>query len=261
MSSKLTFLTDNKAVGATYTVLGSTTENAQFPLTNIDKVFTTKVFRSNEASAVIQVAFDSSQSIDTFAIVGNNLTGLGIDSCTVEGSPTTSFPGTNIETVDLSADYSIGFKFLDNPGSFRYWKITLTGTSYCEVSNIYLGARTVVANNHFDLGSFAYSIQDNFKAKSNNYGQLFIDQYNSVNMLSGSVKYANTTELEQINNIYAEVGNTTPIWFIFDSEGNLSTDTSSKFLFSGYFYLNGKLQWKSSAPALFDTKISFIEIV
>lgn len=260
MSSKLTFLTDNKAVGATYSMLTGT-ENAQFPLTNVDKVFTTKVFRSNEASAVIQVAFDSSQSIDTFAIVGNNLTGLGVDSVTVEGSPTTSFPGTNIETVNLSSDHNFGFKFLDNPGSFRYWKITLTGTSYCELSNIYLGARTVVANNNIDTGSFTYSLRENFKAKSNNYRQLFIDKYNSSNELSGDIKFANSVEFEQLNNVYAEVGNTTPIWFILDSEGNLSTDGSSKYLFSGYFYLSGKLQWKNAAPSLWDTKISLIEVV
>ena len=257
--SNITFLTDNKAIGATYTMLTGT-ENAQFPLTNIDKVFTTKVFRSNEASSVIQVAFDSSQSIDTFAIVGNNLTGLGVDSVTVEGSPTTSFPGTNIETVDLSSDHNIGFKFLDNPGSFRYWKITLTGTSYCEISNIYLGAKTEIATN-IDTRSFRYEMQDNQKVKRNNYGQEFIDEYNTTNSISGTLKLLDNDQHETLDNVYAEVGNSTPLWMIVDSAGVLSTDQSSKFLLSGYFRIQGKLSWKTPAYGLWDTSIKMREVV
>ena len=259
MSSNMSFGTDNQVVGATLTIL-SGVENAQFPLTNIDKAFTTKVFRSTGTSCTIQIDWNSAQSIDTFMMVGNNLTGLGVTNATIEFSPTAVFAGTDINTIDLSADHNFGFSHFTS-GSYRYAKLVLTGTSYCELSNLYIGARTEIANNNFDVGSFTYSIKENFKSKANNYGQLFIDQYNQTNELSGSIKYANLTEFEQINNMYSEVGNTNPIWFMLDKAGDLSTDGSSKYLFSGYFYLNGKLGWKSVAPSLYDTKLSMIEVV
>ena len=257
--SNMCFGTDNHAIGATYTLL-SGTENVQFPLTNISKTFTTKSFRSNESSCVIQIDMQSSQSIDTFMVVGNNLTGLGFSSATIEFSPTPVFSGSNIETVDISASHNFGFVHFAS-GSYRYAKLTLTGTSYCELSNIYIGARTEILNNNIDAASFNYSIKENYKAKANNYNQLFIDQYNFINILSGTLKYVNTSEFEQVNNIYAESGNTTPIWFMFDKNGDLSTDGSSKYLFSGYFYLSGELNWKTVAPSLFETNIKLIEVV
>ena len=259
MASTIAFLTDNHIVNSTFTML-SGVENAQFSLTNINKVFTTKEFQSTGTSCVIQIDMGSNKTIDTVAIAGHNIDGLGITAATIEFSPTIVFPGTSIETIDLSADHNFGFKYFTS-GSYRYAKLTLTATALCKLSNIYLGSRTEIANNNFDTASFSYSLIENFKAKTNNYGQHFIDKYNSVNNLSGAILYANKAEFEQINNIYAEVGNTTPIWFILDNEGNMSTDGSSAYLFSGYFYLNGELNWQSVAPGLWNTNISMSEIV
>jgi len=257
--SNMSFGTNNQASGATYSLL-SGTENAQFPLTNLNKVFTTKSFRSTGTSCVIQIDWSNSESVDTFMMVGNNLTGMGVTAATIEFSPTTSFPGTTIETIDLSAEHNFGFvQFTE--GSYRYAKLTLTGTSYCELSNLYIGKRTEIVNNNFDTTSFTYAIKERFKSKANNYGQLFIDQYNFTNNLQGTIKYANLTEFEQINDMFTTSGNTTPIWFMLDADGDLSTDLSSKYLFSGYFYLNGALQWKTVAPNLFDTVIRMIEVV
>ena len=255
--SNIMFGTDNKAVGATYSLL-SGSPNAQFPLSNVDKVFTTKSFRSTGTSCVIQIDWASAQSVDTFMMVGNNLTGMGVTSATIEFSPTSVFPGTSIETINLSADHNLGFvKFTS--GSYRYAKLTLTGTSYCELSNIYIGARTEIVNNSFDTTSFNYSLVDKFKSKANNYGQLFIDEYNKVNQLGGTFKYVNDAEFAQLNTMYAESGNTTPVWFMLDSDGSLVTD--GEFIFSGYFYLSGNLSWKSVAPGLFDITINLNEVV
>lgn len=259
--STLKFGTDNAVTGATFSLL-SGSSNAQFPLTNIDKVFTTKVFRSTGTSCVIEIDMQSNQVIDTIALVGNNLTGLGITAATIEFSPTTSFLGTTIHTIDLSADHNFGFKLITEETGRRYAKLTLTGTSFCELSNIYIGSRTELTNNNIDTSSFGYSLVENYKAKSNNYGQLFIDKFNSTNILSGNLKFINLTEFEQLNNMYAETGNTIPIWVFVDSDGDLSTDFSSKFLFSGYFYLEGnELSWQTVAPKLYNTSLSFIEVV
>lgn len=257
--SNLNIMTNNYIDDATITLLSGTAE-AQFPLTNIQKVFTTKTFRSTGTSCTIQIAFDSSQSIDTFMIKGNNLTGLGVSSCTIEFSPTSIFAGTSIETVDLSAEHSLGYKFFTE-GSYRYAKIVLTGIGYIELSNLYLGKRTIFANNHIDLTSFTYSAQENYKSSSNNYGQVFIDKYNSVNTMSGSVKYINNEEFESFNYIYAEVEETTPLWVVLDEDNILSSDSTSKFTYSGYYYLSGAFQFTTVAPSLRDLTLNLIEVV
>ena len=257
--SNMAFGTDNIINNSTFTLL-SGTENSQYPLTNISKSFTTKIFRSTGSGCTLQIDFGQNVTLDTVMIVGNNLTGLGVDSATIEFSPTTVFPGTAINTIDLSSDHNFGFKYVTS-GSYRYAKLVLTGTSYCELSNLYIGQRTEIANNNIDVSSFSYSIKENFKTKRNNYGQEFTDTYNTVNELSGTIKYVNLVEFEQLNNLYSEVGNTTPMWFIFDSSGDLSTDGSSKYLFSGYFRISNTLVWKMVAPKLYDTVITLKEVV
>lgn len=257
--SKLTFLSNNHVLGASFSMLVGS-QNAQFPLTNIDKTFTTKVFRSNESTCTIQIDLGSSQSIDTIMLVGSNVEGLGITSATVEFSPTTVFPGTSIETIDLSQGHNVGFKYFTS-GSYRYAKLVLTGTTYCELSNLYIGARTEFDQQNLDVGSFSYQSKENFKATANKYGQQFIDKYNKTQTISGEMKYLNHVERESLDDLYAELGNTIPVWFILDSDGCLSSDTSSKYLFSGYYYLTGAMQFKSAAPGLFNTSIKLIEVV
>ena len=330
MSSTIGFLTDNFTAGITdstkYEVL-SGAEDAQFPMTNLGKVFTTSVFRSTGTNVEIRIDMGAGRTIDTVSLVGHNVDGLGITSATIEFSPTTSFVGASITafadggsgqvivtsashnltngdsvtisgttnyngtftvsnkttntfeitdswvsddatgswnkiiTIDLSAEHNFGFKYFTEQASMRYAKLVLVGSSYCEISNLYVGKRTELANNNIDTNSFSYSTIENFKSKSNNYGQIFIDKYNTVNTMSGTIKYVNLAEFEAIQNIYAEVGNTLPLWFILDNEGNLSTDGSSKYLFSGYFYLKGALSWTTVAPSLYDTTLALVEIV
>lgn len=259
MSSNLNIMQDNFITDSTITLLSGTAE-AQFPLENIQKVFTTKTFRSTGTSCTIQIAFDSSQSIDTFMLVGDNLTGLGVSACTIEFSPTTIFPGTSIETVDLSAEHNMGYKFF-TAGSYRYAKIVFTGVGYVELSNLYLGKRTIFANNNIDLTTFSYTVKENYKSSLNNYGQVFIDKYNVTNAMSGAVNYINNEEFETFNDIYAHSGETSPVWVVLDEDSVLSTDGSSKFTYSGYYYINGPFQFTTVAPALRNLQLNFIEVV
>lgn len=256
--SNLTIGATNAVDSATFSYLVGS-ENSQFPLTNISKVFTTKSSRSNEANVTIQIDLGSAQSVDTVMMVGNNLTGLGIDSATVEFSLSTIFPGTNIETIDLSADHNVGFKFLGTTGSFRYAKLTLTGTSYCEVSNIYIGERTTIATN-LDTQSFKHEVKHNQKVKRNDYGQEFIDKYNSTNSITGQLKLLSPEEFEDLQYLYTSAG-TDPVWVIVDSEGVLSSDGSSKYLFSGYYRMGPKMSYSTPAYRLFDTSVSFREVI
>lgn len=264
MASNISFLTNNFAdsINSTDYVVLSGTENAQFPMTNLGKVFTTKVFKSTGPNVEFRVDLGAGRTIDTVALAGNtNDRALGITSATIEFSPTTVFSGATIISIDLSAEHNFGFKYFTEQSGMRYAKIVLTGASHCEISNLYVGSRTELSDNNFDTSSFEYDNIENFKAKKNNYGQFFIDKYNKTNSMSGVIKYVNLVEFETLQDIYAEVGNTTPLWFILDNEGNMSTDGSSAYLFSGYYYLSGSLNWKTVAPNIKDTQLKFIEVV
>ncbi len=256
--SALTFLSDNRVMDATFSMLVGT-ENAQFPLTNMQNDFTTKVFRSNENAIEIQVDLQATNAIDSFAVVGSSTDGLGLGDITIYGSATTNFTGATAVPIDISAANNFGFKFFTPGGSYRYWKIVVNNSagSYVEISNIYLGIKTQFANNGISTETFKYSEMDNSKIVKNRYGQKFIDTYNTIKSMSGTMKFVNAAEFESLNNIFTQHKKNTPIWVVLDPDGQMLTD--SEYKFSGYFYFNSDLKWSLAAPTLYNVKLNFSE--
>lgn len=251
------FLADNRVLDATFSMVTGT-ENAQFPLTNLTHDFTTKTFRSNETSIEILVDLQATTSIDSFAVVGSSVDGLGVGALSIQGSATADFTGATTITIDLSAEYNFGFKLFD-AASFRYWKIIASNTagSYVELSNIYLGAKTQLLTNGFSTQSFSYVSSDNASVSMNRYGQRFIDYYNRRNTLSGAIEHATQAEFDEINDVIMQHGTTQPLFFVLDADGATATD--GEFLFSGYFYLTEDLAWTFSGPQLYNLTLTLEE--
>ena len=256
--SNLTFLSDNRVLEANLSMITGT-ENTQFPLSNIMNDFTTKVFRSNEDNVELLVDLQSTVAIDSFAIVGSSVNGLGLGDISIYGSLSTDFTGATEIDIDINANHNFGFKLFTPDASYRYWKIVVnnTGGSYVEISNFYLGIKTEFANNGISTESFKYTDIDNSKTVKNKYGQRFIDQYNKIKSLSGTMKYVNATEFDELNNLYIQNRRSTPLWIIVDPEGCMAND--SEWIFSGYVYFDADLKWSLVAPALYNVSLKFSE--
>lgn len=247
------FLAENLVDTATLSIVSGTAD-AQYPVTNIAHDFSTKVFRSTGTSCSILIDTLAVNAVDYIAIRGSQIDGLGFTTATIEGSATTTFSGTPV-SIDISAANNFAFKSLTS-SSLRYWKLVLTGSSYVEVSNIYLGLKTQMSDNNINLG-WSYKQLTNNKVSTNNFGQRFIDTYGFTKTIQGDIKYANATEFDQLNNIQLSNGENKPIWFLLDSTNAMSV-TDSKYLFSGMFYMSD-LTWKSVAPSLFDVNVTLTE--
>ena len=251
--SKITFCSDNKVLNANISIL-SGAGDAQFPLSNIKHDFTTKVFRSVGNTVTLLIDLTLIQDCDIVCIKGSAVQGIGFNTCTIEGSATPVFSGTPL-SVDISSSYNFAFKEF-SPVANRYWKLVFTSSTYVEISNIYIGKKTQLANNNLSIG-FQYNRNTNNSVTKNVYGQKFIDTYNSVDTLSGEIKLVNGTEFDQLNAIHVHHGESIPLWFILDPMGTMEV-SDSEFLFSGYFYMKD-LVWKSVAPGLYDVAISLEE--
>lgn len=252
------FLTNNYLTNANISILSGGV-NAQFPLINIKHPFTTKVFRSTTGPSEILVDLIQTRNVDSFAIVGNALSGLGVNSVSIYGSSTVDFTSSTEIEIDLSADYNTGFKFFESV-AFRFWKISCTSTvDFVELSNIYLGSRTTITNNGLSLDSFSYKVEDNSEITENQYGQKFVDKRNKIESISGTFKFLNKDEYDQISDVYASHGKHTPLWVVLDPESNLSNN--GKFIYTGNFYLTNDLSYTSSGPSLFDCSIALRQVI
>lgn len=251
--SKIMFLDKNLMLNSNLSIL-SGTEDAQFPLSNVKHVFTTKVFRSQSNSVSILIDLKTIQACDIVAIKGSSVDGIGFTSATIEGSPTLVFAGTPIN-IDISSIHNFAFKEFESTPC-RYWKLTLNGGDYVELSNLFLGSKTQMMDNSLSIG-FSYTRNTNNKVVKNAYGQRFTDTYNTVDVLTGEIKLVNDVEFDQLNELHINKGENEPLWFLLDSKGDLGI-SESEFLFSGYFYMKDFV-WKNIAPGLYDVNLSLEE--
>ena len=232
--SCLNFLSENLVDDASLSILTGA-ENAQFPLSNILSPFTTKEFRSTGNTVEILVDLTVLQAVDSFAVTGHSLDGLGFTDITIYGSGSTDFSGSTPIVIDTNDEHNFGFKLFDEV-SFRYWKIELTGTgSYATLSNIFLGKKVQFTDNSLAIKSFNYTNKDNAKVRKNKYGQRYIDTVNRIKTIKGRMQHLNRAEYDMVNDLFTIHGVNRPLWMIVDPTGVSATDGQFMFSIYGYF--------------------------
>lgn len=258
--SNLTILSENLIMdNSTDITMITGTENINFPLTNIKKNFTTKVFRSNENVCEILIDLKQNRPIDVISVVGSNLTGMGLTSLSYSISATSDFTGIPSTDVNVSQQYNFGYiDILPTVG--RYIKLTVDNTgSFCEVSNLFIGKKLEFTYNGLSQDTFRFGIRDNSNSRSNEYGQDFVNKRNQMKFLNGNVKFANKEEVDLLDQVILRHINKTPLWIIIDKCSDVITD--GNFRLSGYYRLNNRPDFSSAGPSLFNVSLTFQEVV
>ena len=258
--ASLNFLSENLVTnGSTALSIITGTENAQFPLSNILKTFTTKVFRSVGNTVEILIDLQQTKTITTVAVVGHALDGLGYTTAELRGSATTDFSSSVVQTIDLSAENNFGYKFFTGVAA-RYWKLTLTNTgSFCELSNIFLGTREELTQNSFSIRSFRFVTSDNSDIEENDFGQKFIDVKNRIKEMRGTIEAVNTAEFDILDALTARHGESIPLWIIPDPNNTIRSD--GEFRFSMYCYFERIRGWQGAGASLFNQNFRFRQVV
>lgn len=258
--SSLTFLSENllKDDSVEITMLNGS-ENVNFPLTNIQHNFTTKVFRSNENYCEIVVDLKQNRPIDVISLVGSNITGFGLTKISYALSATSNFDNQVDVEIPLSQQYNVGFVDIESTVA-RYVKLTLNNTgSFCELSTLFIGEKIDFEYNGLSQDGFRFGVRDNSSRRTNEYGQDFIDIKNQVKFLNGNVKFANKEEVDKLDLVLSRHMNKTPLWVIIDRCDNVITD--GKYRLSGYYRLNNLPNFTSAGVGLFDVSLTFQEVV
>jgi len=252
------FLSRNLLDSASLSLLSGIT-NAHFPLENLKEYQTTKTFRSASEDTEILVDLGGIYTVDTFAIAGSNIEGIGVTSLSIQLSGTTDFSSSPIMVIPLNPEYALGY--LDfSPSVCRYVKISTSNTGgFSELSNIFIGQKIHLSTNGLSTDTFAFEYQNNSVTSSNRYGQRFITRSNKVKVMRGTVQIANYQETKLIEDIYNTHGQDKPLWVIVDPQGSLGID--GKFKYSGYFYISNNFTQSAQAVNLFDIELELVEVV
>lgn len=238
----------------------TSSENSQFPASNIKHDFRTKVYRSTSNSDNIVFDFGSIEDVDHVAICDNWQDGFGVATVTIEANATDTW-GTPAfsTTMTLDTTFGVSIKALSSTQSYRFWRLVLTSTlGYCELSHVFIGKASSVSTNGVSYG-WSYRNQDITKVSTSRYGQEFIDDITQRKELSNlSFKVMNTTEIDTIFEVYDQRRTTKPFYVKVGDDTNSIISNEDRF--NGLYKLTSMPSVSNpSAFGLYDVTLSVRE--
>lgn len=212
-------------------------ENAQFPLTNLNDPRRSRVFRSTSNSTTLTLDFGYPVLIDSVMMVDDPMTGNNLSSCHVkiDNDPTfaTAIAG------DMVIDALNGFSHVNFSTTVpvRYLRLEMTSTAgFCEIAKLFAGTKVPLGSEiDFSL-PLSFQYVNKASVSSNRYGQKFVDEINTQKKISGSLKVLDKDELDGMLSVIDYANTTRPIWLQFDAVLN----TPSRL--SGCYYLSNQPQ-------------------
>jgi hypothetical protein len=233
---------DNVAFGVvnlidTATITASS-NNAQFPVSNLKDVRRTKVYRATTNTATINFDFGEAKKVGVVAVVSSGVNGKAFEfeSCLFEMSTTNDFAvKTFTQVLDLSDQFGFGLVEVPDIES-RYARLVLTRTTgEVELSKVFIGEYLTLGVQGFEY-PLGFVDKNNASTQKNRLGQRFIDVVNKQKELSGSISTLTRDEMDDVFSILDEVSNIKPLWVIFP-EGNITNDNKR---ISGYYYIDAE---------------------
>jgi hypothetical protein len=217
--------------------LDPTSENAQFPASNIQDNRRTKVFRSTSNEDDLVLDFGANEDIDSFFIVDNHQDGFGISDLTIKLNSTTSF-ATPLATheIDLNNKFGQGFKKF-NSVSARYMKMELDSTlGYCELANFFIGKELELIDGKSINFGWTHQDRELINKSFNRNGQQFSDLIGTQKVFNVSFTNLTKDQLEQLDNMYDQCGTFKPFFVRI----GCPDITNQLERYSGMVYLSNK---------------------
>lgn len=212
----------------------ASSENALFPVSNLQDPRRSKVYRSTSNSDNVVLDFQESSEVNGIFIVADKRAGFGVSTVTIEFNGTDSW-GSPAESVSVpfSTVHGIGYVELPTTISYRFARIVLTSSlGYCELSKVFIGK---------DIGltrsiGFGWTLKDEelSQKQKNRYGQTFVDVILRQKIIGFALRNLQKEDLALINNMLDYVGETKPFYIRLGD--NSMVDDYRRF--SGPVYLD-----------------------
>ena len=252
----LKFLSNNLIDAA---VLTASTENAQYPVSNIKDARRTKTYRSTSNSDNIVIDLGTAESCEYFSVVDNWQNGFGVTSITIEANPTDSWGSPAFSTTAiLDTTFGVSVKAFSTAQSYRFWRIVLTSTiGYCEIANLFLGTAIEITTNGVGY-NWLYKNNDLSDIKTNRYGQRFIDDIGTQKQLSGlQFQVMDKDEMDKIFSVYDVNRTVKPFFVYFPLEADSLSNNDNRY--NGFYYFVSSPSFANINSGYYNTSLDLIE--
>lgn len=193
-------------------VLTPSTENALFPVENIQDYRRSKVFRSTTNSDNIVFDFGETSDVNTVFLISDKRNGFGFSTITLQFNATNTWgsPAAS-EVVTFSTEHGIGFTEFTTTHSYRFCRAVITSTlGYCEVANLFLGKKDDLIRS-INFG-WSYRDLELVNQKTNRYGQIFSDIISRQKVITCSIQHMTKDNLDEFFKVYDSKGESRPFF-------------------------------------------------
>lgn len=223
----LKFLSNNLVDSA---VITASTENAQYPKSNITDYRRTKTYRSTSNSDNIVFDFGTAEAVDSFAIVDNWQNGFGVTSLTLEANATDVWSSPAFTTtITLDATFGVAVKEFASQ-AYRFWRLVMTSTlGYCEIANLFIGSKQEITTNGVGY-NWNYKQNDLAKKSTNRYGQEFVDDIGTQKELSNlQFQILDKDEQDVIFSVFDNNRTVKPFFIYLDLETDSLSNNDDRY--------------------------------
>jgi hypothetical protein len=213
-------------------------QNAQFPLTNLNDPRRSKVFRSTSNTTTLTLDFGYPVLINSVMMVDDPMTGNKLTSCVVRIDNASDFSTAIVGALTIDSAHGFSFVNFTTTVPVRYLRLEMIGTGgFCEIAKLFTGSKLTLGTEiDFSL-PLSFQLINKATVSINRYGQKFIDEINTQKKINGKMSALDKTELDGILSMLDFSNTSKPIWIQFD--GVLNNPNR----LSGYYYL-------SNAPSM-----------
>lgn len=239
-------------------------ENPDFPKTNLRNYSRSKMFRTT-ATAAQWVVFDidSIEEIDSFAMIFNPLEEIKLSPLAVvklQANATNSWGSPAVDvTLSISDREDLISHFFSTDQVYRYWRVYIDDPSntwgYIEIPKIILGKK-ILLNRSPEIG-FEMTEKDLSVVEKTPYGHKYFDVYPTVRSLSFDFNMMDYEDIKLISDSFNFAGTVSPVLCVMNADASLF----DKDFFSIYGTYMGSLKLAHVVKQYFKVPVEIEEFI
>ena len=261
--SQLRILDHNYVFDPSVVISGYSSQDSEFPTTNLRKHSPAKVWRTTGITSQ-NVTFDLlalDPGIDSVAIVFDPTDGCKFtDSAVVKVQASVdNFSTTSVDvTLAFDSEFGVFTHFFTSAQNYRYWRFTFTDSTnpntYLEIGKLILSASTKLSQ--MPEQGFKWSEKDGTEIQRNEYGVEFFDVYPSQRFGSFQFRLLPEADKNLLRDIFRRCGKVTPIAIALDPLQAFLSNKDEHFI---YCRLNNDFDAKQAFSTFFDIDLEVRE--
>ena len=222
------------------TSITASSENVNFPASNLKHPFRSKRLRTETGVTSLSVVFDlkTAEEIDSVVLLWPKEDGIRLSNTatiTVQANATDEWSSPAVsETLSIDNTYVLASHFFSQPKEYRYWRVVIDdpGNPYgfVELGLVWLGKGLPIDNMQ---NGFKFELVDASKTTRTEFGHEFVDEYPLYASIEFSYANMDYDQIEILDNAFRENSVRKPVLIVVDpSEAVFS---SNHFLIYGKF--------------------------